>query len=158
MSVEDAQKLVPGVETASSVYFQQTQLYYFDLADIRSDGEHLRLEIRGKTSSGSIALHGKKDSPPAFLDYDLAARDLPNGLSFGLLKLQRSEISPHSVMLSITKGEFSLTLSKYTHPKLAPGRWFFEVRGKAFRNAFSFSLAISVRIIASVRERIKTKH
>lgn len=118
MSVEDAQRLEPGVEVASSLYFQQTQLYYYDLADIRSDGEHLRLEVRGTTSSGSIALHGKKDSPPTFLDYDLTARDLP-------------------------KGEFSLTLSKYTHPKLAPGRWFFEVRGKAFRNAFSLSLSIS---------------
>eukprot|EP01102_Stenamoeba_stenopodia_P016722 TRINITY_DN5871_c0_g1_i1.p1 TRINITY_DN5871_c0_g1~~TRINITY_DN5871_c0_g1_i1.p1 ORF type:complete len:457 (+),score=98.07 TRINITY_DN5871_c0_g1_i1:301-1671(+) len=118
MSVEDALRLEPGVETPSSLYFQQTQLYFYDLPDIRSNGEFLRLEIRGKLSSGSISLHGKKDSPPTFLDYDLTERDLPGG-------------------------EFALTLSKYTQPKLAPGRWFFEIRSKAFKSSCSFVLTLS---------------
>jgi hypothetical protein len=110
------QKLLCDVEIRSGLFYQQSLVCYFDVSD--PEGAHLEVNVR---TSASIKMVLKKDFEPGLFDYDATARELEGG-------------------------EYIITLSRLTKPRLCVGRYYIEITGKAFMKRSNFSILVTFEV------------
>lgn len=116
--------LTAGKTVKGAVFYRTNQFFFIDIAN-SPDFADLSVVLR-ISANADIGVHGKYGSPPTVLSWDIS--EVPVG-----------------------DGKWTLTLNRYSVPRLSPGRWYFAVLGKALLQTSDYAIKFDAESVKANR-------